>query len=524
MATALTHAVSEAPPVSNKWAIAVAVALGALLEVIDTSIVNVALTDMQNAFGATLTQVSWVVSAYAVANVIILPLTAWLGRRFGKKRYFVWSLAGFTIASALCGLAPNLPALIVARILQGLMGGGLLAKAQAILFETFPKKEQAAAQAFFGIIVIAGPTLGPTLGGYITTNANWRWIFYINLPLGIAAVLTCLTQLPEDRDEQDRSPTDWTAIALLAMGLGSLQAVLEEGQSAQWFSSPFICAMATLATLGLALFVHRELTSHAPVVNLRILRYRSLWAGSILSIVVGMALYGAVFAVPIFAQSVLGYSAQQTGFLMLPSALCSAMLMPIAAKLADRFDPRVLLVAGMSILIASMLWLGKMSPNTSASSMFWPLILRSFGTALMFLPLSLATLGPIPQKDISEATGFYNLTRQLGGSIGVALLSTLLERREAFHRAVLVEKLVTSDPHVQERVTAYSAKFLGLGISGSDATAYAHKLLDLGVTMQSAILSFGDSFWATSMTVACSIPLVFLLGKAAKGAKVDAGH
>lgn len=513
-------------PGVNKWAVAVAVALGALLEVVDTSIVNVALTNMQNAFGATLTQVSWVVSSYAVANVIILPLTAWLGYRFGKKRYFIWSLIGFTVASMLCGIAPNLPILIAARVLQGIMGGGLLAKAQAILFETFPKSEQAAAQGFFGIIVIAGPTIGPTLGGYLTTNVSWRWIFYINLPIGIAAVLMCQAMLPADRPSERKTgtPVDWTALGLLAVGLGCLQTMLEEGQSEQWFESPFILVMAAMAALGLVLFIHRELNSDAPIVDLRVLRYRSLWSGSILSIVVGMALYGAIFAIPIFAQSFLGYTAQDTGLLLLPSALCSAAMMPITSKLLGKFDPRVLLVIGMFVLIASMQSLGAMSPATGEANMFWPLMLRSVGTALMFLPLSMSTMGPIPKRDISAASGFYNLTRQLGGSIGVALLSTLLERREAFHRAVLVEKLSSSDPQVLARLAAYTAKFLGLGYSGPDATAHAQKLLDLGVSSQAAVISFGDCFWATSVLVACTIPLVFVLGKPAKGVKIDAGH
>lgn len=515
----------DAPvPGVNKWLVAVAVALGALLEVVDTSIVNVALTNMQNAFGATLTQVSWVVSSYAVANVIILPLTAWLGVKFGKKRYFIWSLIGFTVASALCGLAPNLPVLIAARVLQGIMGGGLLAKAQAILFETFPKSEQAAAQGFFGIIVITGPTIGPTLGGYLTTNVSWRWIFYINVPIGIAAVLMCMAMLPADKPAKVEVPVDWTALALLAIGLGCLQTVLEEGQSEQWFESPLIVLTAVLAVLGLVFFVHREVNSAAPIVDLRVLRYRSLWAGSILSIVVGMALYGGVFAVPIFAQTFLGYTAQQTGLLLLPSALCSAAMMPIASKLLGRFDPRVLLISGMLVMIGALRALGTMSPSTSEDSMFWPLIVRSIGTALMFLPLSMATMGPIPKRDISAAAGFYNLTRQLGGSIGVALLSTLLERREAFHRAVIIEKLSSTDPQVLARVAAYTNKFLGLGYSGPDATAHAHKLLDLGVTSQSAVIAFGDCFWATSILVACTIPLVFLLGKPAKNVKIDAGH
>jgi DHA2 family multidrug resistance protein len=526
MATAVATAGAVPKPrrAVNKWAIAVAVSFGALLEVIDTSIVNVALTDMQNAFGATLTQISWVVSSYAVANVIILPLTAWLGMRFGKKRYFVWSLIGFTISSMICGMAQNLPMMIAARVLQGLMGGGLLAKAQALLFENFPKEEQASAQGLFGAIVIAGPTIGPTLGGYLTTNVNWRWIFYINLPVGIAAVLLCLAFLPEDEGERDTSPVDWTSIGLLAIGLGCLQTMLEEGQSDLWFDSPFIILMLAIAVFGLVTFVWRQLVSTRPVVDLRVLRYRSLAAGSMLSIVVGISLYGAIFAVPIFAQSMLGYTSQQTGVLLLPGALASAFAMPIVGIMLKRMDARVLLSLGGLILVAGMVWLANLSPQTGASDLFWPLIVRSFGTVMMFLPLSMATLGPIPKKDISNASGFYNLTRQLGGSIGVAVLSTLLERREAFHRAIIVEKLSSIGQATLDRVAAYTAPFLARGYTPDDAHAHALKLLDGIVNVQAAVLSFGDCFWATSALVLITLPLVVLLGKPAQGVKVDAGH
>src|SRR4051794_26480073 len=270
---------AAAPPV-NKWLVAVAVALGALMEIIDTSIVNVAVTEMQASLGATLTQKSWVVSSYAVANVIILPLSTWLGVRFGKKRYFVFSLLGFTAASMLCGVSNSLWMLTLARTLQGLCGGGLLAKAQAILFETFPREEQAAAQGFFGAIVIAGPAIGPTLGGYIVTNIGWRWIFFINLPVGIAAVMMCLAFLPEDvaASDQDHGRIDWTSIGLLAAGLGCLQTVLEEGQSDDWFDSPFIVTLSIVSALSLVVFVRRQLSSARPVVDLRVLRHRSLWA------------------------------------------------------------------------------------------------------------------------------------------------------------------------------------------------------------------------------------------------------
>jgi DHA2 family multidrug resistance protein len=522
-APAAATAESYTKGADQKWFIAVAVALGALLEVVDTSIVNVALKEMQASLGATLSQVSWVVSSYAVANVIILPLTAWLGERFGKKRYFIFSLIAFTLASMLCGMATNLPMLIFARVLQGLGGGGLLAKAQAILFETFPKSEQAMAQGFFGAIVIAGPAIGPTLGGYIVTNIDWRWIFFINLPVGIAAVLMCLTFLPADKEgDRDKGSVDWLAIALLATGLGSLQTMLEEGQSEDWFESRFIVTCGVMAAVTLVLFVWRQIVAERPVVDLRVLRHRSLWAGSILSVIVGMALYGTLFAVPIFAQTIMHYTSQQTGMLLLPGALASAFAMPIAAKLLGKFDPRVLLVCGGLILVGAITQLVGLSPLTGEWDLQPPLIIRSFGTVLMFLPLNMATLGPIPKEEVGKATGFFSLTRQLGGSVGVALLTALLDARVAFHRAVLMEKLDAWGPRTLERVHMLTAGFVSKGFDLPNARAKALALIDGGVSLQALVLSFGDTFWATAAIILVSLPLVLLLGKG--GGKVEMGH
>jgi DHA2 family multidrug resistance protein len=519
----LAPTVSAAQPV-NKWLVAIAVAIGALLEIIDTSIVNVALTDIQTAVGASLSQASWVVSSYGVANVIVLPLTAWLGDRFGKKRYFVFSLIGFTVASVLCGMATSLSMLIAARVLQGLMGGGLLAKAQAFLLETFPREEQPMAQAFFGAIVIAGPAIGPTLGGYIVTNYDWRWIFYVNVPVGVAAVWLCSSALPKDKQQRDTSRVDWFAILLLALGLGSLQTVLEEGNSHDWFESKFIVTLSISAAVGLSWFVHRQLSVAKPVVDLRVLRHRSLWAGSMLSVVIGMALYGALFAVPIFAQSIMKYTPEQTGMMLLPGALTSAFMMPLAGKLAGRFDPRGVLALGGLILVFGLYQLTALSPQTGESDLAWPLIVRALGTVMMFLPLNLATLGPIPRSEVSAAASFFNLTRQLGGSIGVALLTTLLAQREAFHRAVLAEKLVASDPLVLERVRLYAQKFVGAGAAPAEAQNKALTLLDGIVDQQAAVLSFADTFWAVAALVLVCLPLIMLLGRPAQGVKVDMGH
>jgi DHA2 family multidrug resistance protein len=518
---ALAHRQSRAG--ANKWAIAAAVSTGALLEVVDTSIVNVALNEMQNSLGATLSQVSWVVSSYAVANVIILPMTAWLGDRFGTKRYFVFSLVAFTLASVLCGLATNLPMLIFARVLQGLGGGGLMAKAQAILFQTFPREEQAMAQGFFGAIVIAGPAIGPTLGGYLVTNVNWRWIFFVNVPVGIAAVILCLTFLAEDvKHAKAPGGIDWAGIGLLTVGLGALQTVLEEGQSEDWFDSRFITVFFVFAVVGLVCFVWRELTADHPVVDLRVLRHRSLWAGSILSVIVGMALYGTLFSVPIFAQSMLHYTSQQTGMLLLPSAIASAVAMPIAAKLLGIFDPRKLLVVGAGILLVALSWLTKLSPLTGEADLATPLIIRSFGTVLMFLPLNMATLSPIPKKEIAGATGFFSLTRQMGGSIGVALLATLLADRQAFHRAVLVEKLPASAPQTIERLRMLTGAMVSKGFDLHAAHDKAVALLDGSVSMQAAVMSFADTFWAVGALIVLTLPLVLLLGKG--DAKVEMGH
>jgi DHA2 family multidrug resistance protein len=511
------------PKAVNKWAVAVAVAIGALLEVIDVSIVNVALTDIQSSLGATLSQVSWVVSSYTVANVIILPLSAWLGRRFGKKNYFIWSLIGFTVASVLCGLATNLPMLIIARVLQGLAGGGLLAKAQAILFETFPKSEQAMAQAFFGIIVIAGPAIGPTLGGYLVTNVDWRWIFFVNVPVGIAAVLLCMAALPKDEARPARTPVDWTALVLLAAGLGALQTVLEEGNADGWFDSQFILTLSVVAVVSLIAFVVRELRSPHPIVDLRVLRYRSLWAGSILSVVVGISLYGALFAIPIFATLVMHQTSQQIGMMLLPGAFASAVAMPIVGKLLGRFDARALLVGGALLLVLAIHQLATLNPQTGSDDLFLPLLVRSFGTVCMFLPLSMATLGPVPKEEIAAATGFYSLTRQLGGSIGVALLTTLLDRRQVFHRSVLIEHVGAADPGTLDRVAALTHTFLAKGFGAVEAHARALALLDGAVNQQAAVLSFGDTFWATGALILISLPLVLLLGKS-RGRAVAADH
>ncbi len=491
---------------------------------LDTSIVNVALTSMQSSFGSTISQIGWVVTGYAIANVIIIPLTAWLGDRFGKKRYFVFSLAGFTIASMLCGFSSSLGMLIAARILQGLLGGGLLAKGQSILFETFPPSQQGLAQAVFGVSMISGPAIGPTLGGYLTDSLGWRWIFFVNLPVGILAVIMAIVFLPADRAQPKNLPrVDWWGIGLLAIALGSLQTFLEEGESKGWFESAFVVGMAIAAVIGLALFVWQELSARHPAVDLRVLRYRSLAAGSVFSMVVGVGLYGTLFVIPIYAQSVLHYTAMQTGLLLLPGALASAITMLTLGRLTSKIDARLMIAIGSVMVALVMFNLATLNPGTSSEVLFWPLVIRGAAIVLMFLPLTLATLSPLPKADIPAGSGFYNLTRQLGGSIGIAALSTVLDRRQTFHRAVLSDSVSLYNEQTRSRLQALTGAMQSQGADPATAHQQALSLLDQTVSLQARLLSFEDMFWLVGWIFICTLPLVLLLGKG-KTKAAPGGH
>ena len=505
-----------------KWAIVLTASFAAILEVVDVSIVNVALPYMQGNLGATLSEIGWVSTSYSIANVIVIPLSAWLGLRFGKKRYFIFSLVAFVLASVLCGMATNLASLIVGRVLQGLGGGGLLAKAQALMFETVPREEQAKASTIFSLGVIGGPAIGPALGGYLTDALNWRWIFFINIPLGILAVWMAATFLShDDPDARTKGDVDWQGILFLALGLGAFQTVLEQGQQDDWFSSVFIQRMAILSVAGIALFIYQEMTAAHPAVDLRVLRHRALSAGSLISLVVGMGLYGTVFVVPVFAQTILNFTATKTGLMLVPGALASAVAMFALQPLLKLASPRLLIGLGCGLTIAVMLVLARLNPDTGSDQLFWPLIWRGFGAVIMFMPLSIATLGSLPKVDMASGAGLFSLTRQLGGSIGIAAITTLVAKQQFVHRSQLIYDASDLNPAYSERLHANTGYFQTLSGDPIAVHNQALALLDHSINTQAALLSYRDVFYFVAFVFSLTLPLILLLNKGGKPPPVD---
>ena len=500
-----------------KWAIVVAVSFASLLQVIDVSIVNVALPYMQGNLGATLSEIGWVSTAYSIANVIVIPLSAWLGKRFGKKRYFIFSLVTFTLASVMCGFANSMTMLIIGRVIQGFGGGGLLAPAQALVFETVPREEQAKASIIFTLCVIVGPAVGPALGGYLTDNFGWPWIFFINVPLGIFALFLCSTFLvPDDPSKRKAGRVDWQGILFLALGLGAFQTVLEQGQQEDWFSSAFIQRMALLTVVALACFVWQEFHVKHPAVDLRVLRYRSVAAGSVISLVVGMGLYGTIFVVPIFVQTVLQFTATKTGLMLMPGALASAVGSFALVPLGKILSPRMLIVTGCLMTIGVMFAFMGINPDTGYDQFYWPLIFRGFGIIIMFLPLSIATLGSLPKADMQSGSGFFGLTRQLGGSIGIAAITTLIAKQQFVHRSEIISNISDLNPAYPERLGAETSYFSTM--SGDPVAAHnqALSLIDRSVDFQAIMLSYRDVFYFVALIFMLVLPLIFLLGKAPK--------
>jgi len=495
-----------------RYLIAFAVALASVLELVDTSIVNVAIPHMMGNLGATLDEIAWVSTGYIVANVIVLPLTSWLSERFGRRNYYTGSILLFTAASFFCGNATSLEELVVGRVIQGIGGGALISTAQAILFDVFPVEERATGQAIFGMSVMVGPTLGPTLGGWITDNYTWPWIFYINIPLGILAGILCWRFVPEPshRAGTENTKVDWWGLVFLVIGIGALQIMLERGERRDWFETQEIMIEGIVAAVGIICFVWHELRTEHPMVNLRVLKNRQLAVGVTFGLLLGFALYSSVFALPVFLQNLLGYTAWDTGKVILPGAIASAIAMASMGRLVPKVDARILISTGVLLFLSSMWMHYHFTLDTGHHELFVAMILRGLGIGLVFVPLTSATVADLTPGQIPQGTGLFNLSRQLGGSFGIAVTATLLTRFTEQARGALVTHLTPYEAATQSWLGNVTASMQRVSGSLAEAQLKASALLDLRLSQQASVFSFEKVFLIMGVSFAAALPLLLL--------------
>jgi len=483
-----------------------------MMEFLDTSIVNVAMPSMMGNLGATLDQIGWVSTGYIITNVIILPLTGWLSDYFGRRAYLFGSVVLFTAASLGCGMSHTLGMLILWRVIQGAGGAAFLSTAQATLMEIYPPNKRAQAQAVFAMGVVVAPTLGPTLGGWITDNYSWPWIFLINVPLGTLAAILTWKYVPDSLAAGLKRKADFIGIGLLAIGLGCMQTVLERGQRDDWFDAPYIIWLTLTSLVGCGTFVWWVLRKEnkAPAVNLRVAKNRNLAAGTIYGFAFGVVFYGVLFVVPQFLQQVQTHTAMQAGIILLPGAMFTGVMLPIVARVMGKVDARLVIGTGMISLVGSMyLFSSRLTLTMPDNAFLMPLILRGVGTGLQLVPLSIVALGTLAPGQVAEGAGIYNLSRQLGGSFGIAILTTLLDRREGLHRSRIVESIDNGGQAITDRLAGLQSAYVSHGGSTVEAPRAALAALDHAVSRQASLLAFRDLF--TVLLAMCAVALVLLI-------------
>ena len=536
MAQARAASAPETPLfVSNKAKLVILTAvLASLLEIIDTSIVNVAIPTMMGNLGSTLEDISWVVTGYIIANAIVLPIAGWLGMQIGRRVYYIGCILLFTATSVACGLAPNLSTLVLFRVLQGIAGGALLPTSQALIREQFPPDKAGMASAIYGMGVIVGPTIGPTLGGYLTDNFGWRSIFNINLPLGLIAAVMAYgvvddfkpapgsapllnkdgTPAPASRTP-GRVPVDLFGLVLLALAVGSLQFVLERGEADDWFSSPVIIAFSIVAVIAIPMFIWWELRTKHPIVDIRLFKHPAVRTGAGLMLALGAMLYSTIFILPIFVTNILRYTATDTGELFIPGALLTGAMMPFVGRWLKTIDARALIFIGMVVVECFLYMMSGFSSDTTDRDLFWPLIVRGFGMAFLFVPINTVSLGQFSGPALGQVAGLMNLSRQIGGSIGIAALSTLLTQANAKNTVVLGSHLSPLNPAVYQQFQQTKAAFAGgklqSEVGGAAAEQAAYKSFEGRLAKQVFCISFDELIWLLIIAFGLGlIPLAFM--------------
>jgi len=505
-------------PAINPWIIAISVMLGTFMEVLDTTVVNVSLQHIAGSLSVTPEEATWVLTSYLVANAIVLPLTGWLGNYFGRRNILLMSVGGFTVFSFLCGIAPNLPLLIIFRVFQGATGGGLQPLSQAILMEAFPPEKRAKAMAFWALGIVVAPMLGPVLGGWITESYSWRWLFYINIPIGIAAVIMALLFIHDPPYiKRGEGGIDYWGIGYLALGIGALQIMLDKGQEEDWFASHFILILGILCVVGFVFFLVRELVTDHPVVQLRIFKNRTYATGVFLMTVLGFVLYGSTVLLPLWLQTLMGYSALEAGMAMLPRGLGSFLFMPIVGILMGKIEARKLLAAGLIIASFSIWQLSRLNLNAGYWDIFWPQLLQGSSMGLLFVPLTTITNGPIPKEQMGNATSLFNLMRNIGASIGIASVTTISARHAQGHMNDLSANVNIYNPTAQAMMARMKGAFMARGMDSATATKQASAGLFGMVQQQAAMMSYADVFFLLAIMFAACLPLILLMKKPPKG-------
>jgi DHA2 family multidrug resistance protein len=500
----------------TKWIIALTVMLPTLIEIVDTSVVNVSLDHIRGSLSAGLDESTWTITSYLVSNAIIIPITGWLSKVFGRKRYLIFSIALFTISSFFCGSAWSLTSLIVFRIFQGIGGGALQPISQSILLESFPPKQHGMAMAVFGVGIMFGPIVGPLLGGWITDNWSWHWIFYINIPIGIISVLMAILFITDPPYmKRTAMRIDYWGLMLLVIGLGSLQIVLDKGQRENWFSSDLIFWLSIISGTALLLFVIVEFFAEHPVVDLRAFRNISFSTGNVVMFFAFFSLFATIVLLPVYLQTLMGYTATLSGMVLGPGGIATLIAMPLAGRLVTRVNPKGLLVLGLVISAYATFLMSQFNLYAGFNTLLWPRIVLGVGMGFLFIPLTTLTLSSVKKEVMGNATGIYNLLRNLGGSFGVAFVTTMIERREQFHQFRLVEHLTPFDRNYQFALDHSSRILQYKGVVPLSQQA-GQGLIYRELLRQASMLSFNDVFRVVSTIMLCTIPLVLLMrrGKA----------
>jgi DHA2 family multidrug resistance protein len=503
----------------NPWLIAVVVSIATFMQVLDTSIANVALRHIAGSLAAGVDESTWVITSYLVANAVIVPVSGWLSEAVGRKRFYMLCVATFTVCSFLCGLAPSLPLLIVFRVLQGLGGGGMVPSEQAILADTFTERQRPQAFALYGIAVVVAPTVGPTLGGWITDNWSWRWIFFINLPVGLIslALVHWLLVEPEilkrERREMLRGglKVDWVGFLLIALALGCLEIVLDKGQREDWFSSQFIVAFAAAAAVAFVLFVPWELCRKNPIVDIRLLGQRQFGTSFLMMMTVGVVLFSSIQLLPQLLQTSFPYTAELSGLVLMPAGVVMLVLMPIVGRLSGFIQPKLLIAAGMLMMAVAMWHMTSLSPDASFGFFAEARIYQVIGLPFLFIPITSVSYSDVPPDKTNQASGLINVARNLGGSVGVSMATAILTQRAQFHQARLTEHLVPSSPPYQNALHNFTNYFASQGFSPPDAMQRAYGMVGQLVQQQSMLMSYMDVFFTLAIVAALMSPLALIL-------------